>query len=83
VFFYHINSAFSSQLRSFKREPLAWVSLAGAMLILPGSIYAAKLFSVNGVVIVMLSVQVLLVFPLSYLLWRKYNKNWRSASGGA
>ncbi len=83
VFFYHINSAFSSQLRSFKREPLAWVSLAGAMLILPGSIYAAKFFSVNGVVIVMLSVQVLLVFPLSYLLWRKYNKNWRSASGGA
>ena len=83
MFFYHINSAFSSQLRSFKREPLAWVSLAGAMLILPGSIYAAKLFSANGVVIVMLSVQVLLVFPLSYLLWRKYNKSWRSVAGGA
>jgi hypothetical protein len=83
MFFYHINSAFSSQLRSFKREPLAWVSLAGAMLILPGSIYAAKLFSANGVVIVMLSVQVLLVFPLSYLLWRKYNKSWRFVAGGA
>jgi hypothetical protein len=53
------------------------------MLILPGSIYAAKLFSANGVVIVMLSVQVLLVFPLSYLLWRKYNKSWRFVAGGA
>jgi len=83
VLLYHINGAFSSQLRSFKKEPLAWVSLAGALLILPGSIYAAKLYSASGVVAVMLSVQVLFVFPLSYFLWRKLNKNWRSVSGGA
>lgn len=81
VFFYHINSAFSSQLRSFKREPLAWVSLVGAIMILPGSIYAAKYFSANGVVIVMLCVQAFIVFPLSYMLWCKYNKSWRSFAG--
>jgi hypothetical protein len=81
VFFYHINNVFTSQLRSFKREPLVWVSLTGAMLILPGSIYAARLFSASGVIIVMLGVQALVVFPLSYLLWRKFNKQWRSAAG--
>jgi len=82
VLFYHINGAFSAQLRSFKKEPLAWVSLIGALLILPGSIYAAKLYSASGVVIVMLGVQALFVFPLSYFLWRKLNKSWRSVSGG-
>lgn len=81
VFFYHINNAFSSQLRSFKREPLVWVSLTGAMLILPGSIYAAMHFSASGVIVVMLGVQALVVFPLSYLLWRKFNHQWRSAGG--
>ncbi|WP_047549171.1 hypothetical protein [Methylotenera sp. G11] len=83
VFFYHINGAFSSQLRSFKKEPLAWVSLAGALLILPGSVYAAKLYAASGVVMVMLSVQALFVFPLSFFLWRQFNRNWRAAAGGA
>jgi len=81
VFFYHINGAFSSQLRSFRKEPLAWVSLAGALLILPGSVYAAKPYAANGVVMVMLSVQALFVFPLSFFLWRKFNRSWRSAAG--
>lgn len=80
VFFYHINNVLSLQLRSFKREPLVWVSLAGAMLILPGSVYAAKVFSASGVVAVMLGVQAFLVFPLSFLLWRKFNRDWRSVS---
>jgi len=83
VFFYHINGAFSSQLRSFRKEPLAWVSLAGALLILPGSVYAAKLYAASGVVMVMLSVQALFVFPLSFFLWRQFNRNWRAAAGGA
>lgn len=82
VLFTHINNALSSQLRSFKKEPLVWVSFTGALLILPGSIYAAKAYSVNGVILVMLGVQALLVFPLSYLLWRKFNQQWRFAGSG-
>jgi O-antigen/teichoic acid export membrane protein len=82
VLFTHINNALSSQLRSFKKEPLVWVSFTGALLILPGSIYAAKAYSVNGVIVVMLGVQALLVFPLSYLLWRKFNQQWRFAGSG-
>lgn len=81
ILFYHIANALSAQLRSFKREPLAWVSFTGAMLILPGSIYAAMQFSASGVILVMLGVQALVVFPLSYLLWRKLNQEWRSAGG--
>ena len=77
VFFYHINGALSAQLRSFRREPLVWVSLVGSLLIVPGSIIEAEAGSVGGVVTVMLVTQALLVFPLSLLLWRRYNRIWR------
>ena len=76
VFFYHINGALSAQLRSFRREPLVWVSVVGALLILPGSILQAHSTS-SGVVLVMLVVQSLVVFPLSLILWRHYNRLWR------
>lgn len=81
VLFYHINGAFSAQLRSFKREPLVWISLLGGFLILTGSIYEARIHSADGVVMVMLCVETLLVFPMSYFLWRSCNKKWRSLSG--
>jgi len=77
VFFCHINGALSAQLRSFQREPLIWVSVAGALIIVPASIYAAKLHSFGGMVMIMLGVQVILVFPLSYFIWRRCNKKWR------
>lgn len=80
VLFYHITGAFSAQLRSFQQEPLVWISLLGGFFILTGSIYEAKIHSADGVVVVMLSVQAVLVFPLSYFLWRSCNKKWRSSS---
>jgi hypothetical protein len=74
VFFYHINGALSAQLRSYRREPLVWIFLIGSLIILIGSILGASSGSVGSVVLVMLSVQALFISPLSFLLWRRYNK---------
>ena len=82
VLFTHVVSALSVQLRSFRREPLAWVSFAGAILTLPGVVYAAKHFPVGSVVAVMLAVQAFFVFPLSCWLWFRFNRNWRIEADG-
>ena len=78
VFFYNINGALSAQLRSYRREPLVWVSVVGSSFILLGSFSQASQGSVSGVVLVMFAVQALFVFPLSFILWRRFNRIWRA-----
>ena len=77
VFFYQFNAALSSQLRAFRREPLAWVYAVGAVLTLIGSLVMASTESSAGVVRVMLLVQLGFVFPLSFVLWRHNLGRWR------
>ena len=77
VFFYLINGALASQLRSFRREPLAGVFLLGAILVLFGSVVAAKNYSAEGMVLVMFLMQFLLIFPISLYVWYSCNKKWR------
>jgi O-antigen/teichoic acid export membrane protein len=74
VFFYHINGALSAQLRSYRREPLVWVFMIGALIILSGSLIGASFGSVGSVVFVMFGVQAFFIFPLSFMLWRRYNR---------
>ena len=78
VFFYHISFALAAQLRSFRREPLFWVSVVGALLVVPGSIAQAHSTS-SGVILVMLLTQALFVLPLSFILWRHYNRLWTNS----
>jgi hypothetical protein len=77
VFFYQFNAALSSELRAFRREPLAWVYAVGAVLTLVGSLAMASTESSAGVVRVMLLVQLGFVFPLSLVLWRYKLRHWR------
>jgi hypothetical protein len=77
VFLYQFNAALSSQLRAFRREPLAWVYAVGAVLTLLGSLAMAPTASSAGVVRVMLLVQLGFVFPLSLVLWRHNLWRWR------
>ena len=81
IFFYHINYAFSVQLRSFHKEPLVWITLLGSTLILIGSIIFVRIYSVDGVIWTMFLVQALFVFPSSLLLWHFFNKKWRKING--
>lgn len=73
----HINGALASHLRSYKKEPLVWVSLAGTILTVPIAIVSAAYYSVSGVVGSILLVQLILTLPLSFHLWLKYNRRWR------
>lgn len=75
----HVNSALAAQLRSFRREPFVWVSVAGAVVTVAGALWVAGMHGANGVVLVMLGVQFLFMFPLSLVLWLKYNRDWRCA----
>ena len=77
VFVFQLNAALSSQLRAFRREPLAWVYAVGAVFTLVGSLAMASTESAAGVVWVMLLVQLGIVFPLSLVLWRYNIRHWR------
>jgi hypothetical protein len=77
VFLNHVIGALSAQLRSYKKEPLVWTSLAGTILTVPIAIFSARYYSVNGVVLAVLIIQLIFTLPLSIRLWFKYNKAWR------
>jgi len=76
-FFYYINIALAIQLRSYRKEPLVWVSLMGGLLIFIATAIAAKYFSVNEVILVMLVTQVFLISPASIYIWRNRNREYR------
>jgi hypothetical protein len=77
AFINHITGALAAQLRSFRKEPLAWVSLVGALVIVPVSFWAASRYSAEGVIIAILCIQTTFILPVSVHLWRKLNKKWR------
>lgn len=77
VFLNHVIGALSAQLRSYKKEPLVWTSLAGTILTVPIAIFSARYYSVTGVVLAVLIIQLIFTLPLSIRLWFKYNKAWR------
>ena len=68
----HLTGSLAAQLRAFQKEPLVWVMLVGAALIVPLAFYAASHYAAAGVIAVILLVQVLFVLPASVLVW------WRS-----
>lgn len=76
VFFYLLNGALASQLRSFKKEPLLWVFILGGVLSLVGTWWAAQ-HSVEAVVYAMLLVQLVVVLPLAYRIWKIKIKAWQ------
>ena len=77
VFINNITVALAAQLRSFRKEPLVWVSLIGALVSVPTVLWSATYYSVEGLVIAILSIQLLFILPVSIYLWRKCNTQWR------
>lgn len=73
----HINGSLASNLRSYKKEPLVFVSLIATLFTIPLALYGASKFSVNGVVVAILSVQLLFTLPVSIFYWLKFNREWR------
>lgn len=77
VFLGNINAIFAAQLRSFRREPLVWVNVGGAVLTMVGVLLVVGRYAVEGMVIVMLAVQLLFCLPISINIWRRCNRYWR------
>jgi O-antigen/teichoic acid export membrane protein len=81
IFAGHIQTCLAAQLRSFRNEPLIWVSLAGAVLTAVGALWGAFHYSATGVVVAMLTIQIVVVLPASVLIWQKCRRTWRSSVG--
>lgn len=70
----HVVGLLAAQLRSFRREPLVWVALAGAMLTVPCAIFGAKFHGAGGVILSIVSIQLIVTLPFSIWLWKRNNK---------
>jgi O-antigen/teichoic acid export membrane protein len=79
LFLGHVHGALAAQLRSYRREPLVWVAAAAAVTTLALVVPAAHLAGAEGIVAVMLAVQIILVLPLSLLFYYRRNREWRAA----
>ncbi len=78
LFLGHVHGALAAQLRSYRQEPLLWVAVAGAAATLLLELPAARMAGAEGIVAVMLAVQLMIVLPLSLLLFRRCNRAWRA-----
>ena len=77
LFMGHIQGMLAMQLRSYRREPLVWIAIAGAVATLLLGLIAAKSSGVMGVVSIMAAVQLLFVLPCSLWVFRDRNRLWR------
>ena len=76
--FNHFITAFASQLRSYKQEPLVWLTVTSAAIIVPCAIWASSVYSAQGVVATIFSVQLFIYLPIATWIWIKSNKIWRA-----
>lgn len=70
-------SAWATHLRSFRREPLLPLIFLCTLLIVPGVLVATSWYSINGMIAVLNAVYLLVLFPLSWIIWRRCNRIWR------
>ena len=77
VFINNITGALAAQLRSFRKEPLVWISLIGALVSVPTAFVATTYYSVEGLVVAILAIQLLFILPVYIYLWHKCNAQWR------
>lgn len=73
----HVNSGLAVHMRSFRREPFVWVSTIGAIVTVGGALWVAGMHGAEGVISLMFGVQFLFVFPLSLILWKRFNQAWK------
>lgn len=72
-------SAWATHLRSFRREPLLRLVFFCTMLIVPGVLVATRWYSINGMIAVLNIVYLLILLPLSWMIWRRCNRDWRES----
>jgi O-antigen/teichoic acid export membrane protein len=78
LFLGQVQAALAAQLRSYRREPLVWGSMLGAVLTVAFAWPAVQMMGVTGAVGVMLGVQVFLILPYSVFVFWRNNRVWRA-----
>ncbi|SAL06764.1 hypothetical protein AWB78_08234 [Caballeronia calidae] len=66
------------QLRSFRREPLVWLTLIATLVTVPAALYATRHYSSAGLIAVLAGVNVTLNLPASIGIWYRCNRIWRA-----
>ena len=79
IFINQICAALAAHIRASGREPFVWVTLMTALLTLLGVLVLVGDYGVNGLVTVMLTVQILFALPLYIWVWRVQLKQLESA----
>jgi O-antigen/teichoic acid export membrane protein len=77
VFLYHVSNSLAMHLRCYKKEPLVWLFLLGAILNVSFVVFSSKIYSVPWVIYSICLIQAFLIVPGSYYLWKRNNKLWR------
>jgi hypothetical protein len=67
-------------LRSFRREPLVWLSLLGTLITVPAALFATRHYSSAGLVAVLAGVNVALNLPVGIAIWHRCNSIWRATA---
>jgi O-antigen/teichoic acid export membrane protein len=73
----HIIGCFITHLRSYKKEPLAWVLFLGTLIALPLMLIYSSRYAEIGMVAIVLFIQIIFIIPATLFLWKKYNLLWR------
>jgi hypothetical protein len=80
IFINQFCASLAAYIRASGRESFVWVSLATTFLTLLGAITVVGDYGVNGLVLVILIVQVMLALPLSIRIWYVQRKRIESES---
>lgn len=76
VGFYHVSGLLAAYLRAHLREPFLWPSLVGALLTAAAAIWVAPQWGAAGVVTVLIVINALFFFPVSFFLWFYLRRKW-------
>lgn len=74
--FNHLINCFGQYLRSHKREPFMVPAIISAFLFGSTGWYFGKQYSINGLIITFLLLNILWGFPAAIFLWLKAKKDW-------
>jgi hypothetical protein len=74
--FSHIVGGLAYYLRLHKREPFMVLSVIGALILTVSILYFGRLYGARGMVIALLSVNVLYGLPTALWLWTKLRREW-------
>jgi hypothetical protein len=77
MMFYHLAALFAAYLRAYLKEPFLWPSLICASLTAIAVILCAPKWGVTGIVVVLVLINGLFFFPITYWLKYRLRQKWQ------